>query len=322
MTGATGFIGWHVARRFVENGWQVRALVRPDSPRPVPEGVERIVASLRAADVIAAASGADLLIHMAGVVGIQSADEFRRSNVEATAEVAKAAQRLGVRLVHMSSLGATGPGRPDDPPTEDSPLHPVNLYGESKRDAEHLVRSARDLEWTIIRPTLVYGPRDRNFFPMFRLARRGIFPIPSATAVYNVVHVGDVTRLVEIAATSPAALQETFFAGHPHQVTLRELMAPLAPIYGQLFRPFPIPKSALWLGAQIGSGAQKLGINVPIDRARWNEMRSPGFVCRVDKARERLGFVATIELSEGLRETAEWYERAGWIEAGVRNSEF
>jgi nucleoside-diphosphate-sugar epimerase len=313
MTGATGFIGWHVARRFVESGWRVRALVRPESPRPVPEGVERTVVSLREAEVNAAAAGAELLIHMAAVVGIRSGSEFARSNVEATAEVVKAAQRLGVRLVHMSSLGATGPGQPDDPPTEDSPLRPVNLYGESKRDAEHLVRSARDLEWTIIRPTLVYGPRDRNFFPMFRLARRGIFPIPSAAARYNVVHVSDVTRLVEIASTSSAALRETFFAGHPHHVTLRELMAPLAPIYGKPFRPFPIPKSALWFGAQVGSAAQKLGIQVPIDRARWNEMRSPGFVCRVDKARDRLGFVATIGLSEGLRETAEWYAKNGWL---------
>jgi len=313
MTGATGFIGWHVARRFLESGWQVRALVRPESRRPVPDRVERIVAPLREPEVVAASAGAEILIHMAAVVGIRSGDEFRRSNVEATAEVVKAAQRLGVRLVHMSSLGATGPGSPSDPPTEDSPLRPVNLYGESKRDAEHLVRSATGIEWTILRPTLVYGPRDRNFFPMFRLARRGIFPIVSADAVYNVVHVGDVARLVEMAATSPAAIRETFFAGHPHQVTLRELMAPLAPIYGKTFRPIPVPRAVLWLGAQAGSAARTLGLNVPLDRARWNEMKSPGFVCRVDKARERLGFVAAIELSEGLKETAEWYERAGWI---------
>ena len=313
MTGATGFIGWHVARRFVESGWQVRALVRPESRRPVPDGVERIVATLCEPEVVAASAGAGILIHMAAVVGIRSADEFRRSNVEATAEVVKAAQRLGVRLVHMSSLGATGPRRPDDPPTEDSPLRPVNRYGESKRDAENLVRSAPDLEWTILRPTLVYGPRDRNFFPMFRLARRGIFPIPSSSAVYNVVHVDDVTRLVEIAATAPAAIRETFFAGHPQQVTLRELMAPLAPIYGKPFRPIPIPRAALWLGAQVGSAARTLGLQVPLDRARWNEMTSPGFVCRIDKARDQLGFVATTDLGEGLKETAEWYLRQGWL---------
>jgi nucleoside-diphosphate-sugar epimerase len=313
LTGATGFIGWHVARRFLESGWQVRALVRPESPRPVPDGVERIVAPLRETEVVAVSTGAEILIHMAAVVGIRSADEFRRSNVEATAEVVKAARRLDLRLVHMSSLGATGPASPGDPPTEDSPLRPVNRYGQSKRDAEQLVQSGSDLDWTILRPSLVYGPRDRNFLPMFRLARRGIFPIYSASAVYNVVHVSDVARLVEIAATSPAASRQVFFAGHPQQVTLRELMAPLAPIYGKRFRPMPIPKGLLWLAAQAGSAAQALGLQVPIDRARWHEMTSPGFVCRVDKARERLGFVATTELPEGLKKTAEWYEAQGWL---------
>ena len=312
VTGATGFIGWHVARRFVDSGWHVRALVRPESDRAVPAGVERIVAPLLEREIVAACGNADALVHMAAVVGIRSDAEFRRSNVDAAIEVARAASRLGVRLVHMSSLGATGPGLPSDPPTEESPLRPVNPYGKSKRDAELLVKSVGGLRWTILRPTLVYGPRDRNFFPMFRLASRGIFPVPSR-GVYNVVHVSDVARAVELATLSDAATGETFFVGHPRQVTISELMAPLAPIFGKRFRPIPVPRLALWLGAQIGSVARQVGIPAPLDRARWNEMRSPGFVCRVDKARERLGFVATIELAEGLKGTAEWYAKNGWL---------
>jgi len=312
VTGATGFIGWHVARRFLESGWRVRALVRPESRRAVPDGVERVVVSLVESEIVKALGDAEALVHMAAVVGIRSLDEFRRSNVDAAQEVARAAARAGVRLVHMSSLGATGPGLPSDPPTEESPLCPVNPYGESKRDAEHFVKSVDGLRWTILRPTLVYGPRDRNFFPMFRLARRGIFPVPS-TAVYNVVHVGDVARAVELATLSDAAARETFFVGHPRHVTIRELMAPLAPIFGKPFRPIPVPRAALWLGAQVGSLARQVGVSLPFDRARWNEMRSPGFVCRVDKARQQLGFVATTELNEGLRETAEWYVKNGWL---------
>jgi nucleoside-diphosphate-sugar epimerase len=312
VTGATGFIGWHVARRFLESGWRVRALVRPESDRAVPAGVERIVAPLLEREIVTACGNAEALVHMAAVVGIRSDAEFRRSNVDAAIEVTRAASRLGVRLVHMSSLGATGPGLPSDPPTEESPLQPVNPYGKSKRDAELFVQSVDGLRWTILRPTLVYGPRDRNFFPMFRLAKRGIFPVPS-TAVYNVVHVSDVARAVELATISDAATREAFFVGHPRHVTISELMAPLAPIFGKRFRPIPVPRSALWVGAQLGSLARQVGLPVPLDRARWNEMRSPGFVCRVDKARERLGFVATIELAEGLKETADWYAKNGWL---------
>jgi nucleoside-diphosphate-sugar epimerase len=312
VTGATGFIGWHVARRFLESGWRVRALVRPESRRAVPDGVERVVVPLVEPEIVNALGDAEALVHMAALVGIRSLEEFRRSNVDAAKEAARAAARVGVRLVHMSSLGATGPGLPSDPPTEESPLCPVNPYGESKRDAERFVKSVNGLRWTILRPTLVYGPRDRNFFPMFRLARRGIFVVPS-TAVYNVVHVGDVARAVELATLSDAATREVFFVGHPRQVTLVELMAPLAPIFGKPFHPIPVPISALWLAAQLGSLARKVGFPVPLDRARWHEMRSTGFVCRVDKARERLGFVATIELAEGLKQTADWYAKNGWL---------
>jgi nucleoside-diphosphate-sugar epimerase len=312
VTGATGFIGWHVARRFLESGWHVRGLVRPESRRPVPDGVERMVAPLAEREIVNAFGNAEALVHMAAVVGIRSPDEFKRSNVDAVVEVARAAQRLGVRLVHMSSLGATGPGSPSDPPTEESPLRPVNPYGESKRDAELFVKSVDGLRWTILRPTLVYGPRDRNFFPMFRLAKRGLFPVPS-TAAYNVVHVSDVARAVELATLSDRATRETFFVGQAGHVTISELMAPLAPIFGKPFRPIRVPRSALWLAAQMGSLARQVGIPLPLDRARWNEMRSPGFVCRVDKAREQLGFVATTELSEGLKETAEWYLMNGWL---------
>jgi nucleoside-diphosphate-sugar epimerase len=74
-----------------------------------------------------------------------------------------------------------------------------------------------------------------------------------------------------------------------------------------------IPRIGLQAAASIGSVLSACGIHVPLDRARWRVIDAEGFVCRVDKARDQLGFVATTELREGLKETAEWYERAGWI---------
>jgi nucleoside-diphosphate-sugar epimerase len=182
LTGATGFIGWHVARRFLESGWQVRALVRPESNRPVPAGVERIVAPLREAEIVAACEGVTQIVHLAGAVGRRPDAEFIHSNVQVAGEVARAARRLGVRLLHTSSLGATGPRSPRHPPTEDEPLRPINAYGESKRESEDVVKGVDRLEWAIVRPTLVYGPRDRLFLPLFKLASRGIFPIPNRRA--------------------------------------------------------------------------------------------------------------------------------------------
>lgn len=312
LTGATGFIGWHVARRFQQSGWRVRALVRPESRRPVPEGVERISAPLREADVIAACQGASLLVHMAGAVGHHSNDEFVRTNVDTTDEVARAARAIGIRLVHTSSLGATGPYPPGDPPTEDSPLNPINAYGDSKRRSEDIIRAVDGLEWAIVRPTLVYGPRDRLFYPLFKMSRHGLFPVPNPKAVYNIVHVDDVARGIEMVGTS-ALRSEVFFVGHPEHVTVVQLLAHLAAVFDRRFRPLPIPRLALRAMADVGSLLSTVGIPAPIDRDRLKEIAADGFVCRIDKARDRLGFVAEIELREGLSSTAEWYERNGGL---------
>jgi len=312
MTGATGFIGWHVACRFHEHGWHVRALVRPESGRPVPDGVERITAPLREADVASACRDAELIVHMAGAVGARSAEEFSRSNVDATRDVARAARAIGARLVHMSSLGATGPGAPSDPPAENDPLRPINLYGESKRRGEEMVHQVAGLDWVIVRPTLVYGPRDRLFYPLFKLARHGLFFVAQTTAAYNVIHVEDLAKGVELAATS-APSGETFFLGHPEQVTMTTLLSRLATVFGRRFRPIAVPRFALRAAAEIGSIAGALGLRVPIDRARWKELNAEGFVCRIDKARDRLGFVAEIEQLDGFARTAAWYARNGWL---------
>jgi nucleoside-diphosphate-sugar epimerase len=232
--------------------------------------------------------------------------------VDATGEVARAARRLGVRLVHTSSLGATGPRAPQQPPTEDEALRPVNVYGESKRRSEEVVKSVAGLEWAIVRPTLVYGPRDRLFLPLFKLSRRGLFPIPNPRATYNVVHVHDVARGIEKAATL-ASPGETFFIGHPSHVTVATLLERLASVFHRRFRPIVIPRVALSTVAHVGSLLSTLGIRAPLDRARWREIDAEGFVCRVDKARQQLGFVATTDLTDGLAETAEWYVNNNWM---------
>jgi len=313
ITGATGFIGWHVARRFLERGWRVQALVRPESHRAVPAGADRVVTPLRESAVTSVCGGAHLLIHLAAAIKARSAAEFSRANVDTTAELARAAQAIGIRFVHLSSLGVTGPGDPAHPPSENDPPRPVNAYGESKRQSELAVRSVAGLEWTILRPSLVYGPRDRQFFPIFRLAKHGLFPVPNRTAVYNLIHVDDVARGVETAALGDEARGEVFFLGHPTPVTGIEVLAQMAAIFGRKFRPLHVPRAVLRAVAAAGSLASTAGWPIALDRERLREMEAEGFVCRTDKARERLAFTAKIPMLDGFRQTAAWYASEGWL---------
>jgi nucleoside-diphosphate-sugar epimerase len=182
ITGATGFIGTHAVRAFRTHGWKVLAIVRPGSEKTVPDG-----AAVRHADLLsqgaltAAFAGSEVVVHAAGLVRAASSDELQSVNVGATRAVVAAANAVGARLVHLSSLAAIGPGTPEHPTREDDPPQPVNAYGRSKLAAEAMVRSTATVPWTILRPSAVYGPGDRGFLPLVRLAR------PSGAIAYQAV---------------------------------------------------------------------------------------------------------------------------------------
>ncbi len=314
ITGATGFIGRTVASRLHDSGWRVLAVVRPGSRKPTPAGVERLTASLEARTLVAACRSADIVIHLAGLTKAPSVNVFRRVNVDGTREVAEAARRLGARIVHVSSLAVAGPATPDSPAFEDDRPRPLTAYALSKQLGEDAVRGTPELRWTILRPSAVYGLWDRAFLPLFRLARHGLFPVVgNPAASYTLVHVDDVARAVERAATADAACGEVFFVGHREIVTPDRLWQALADEFGRTYRPLRIPSGLAWAAAMVGEGVSRAGWPWNLDASRWTELCAPGFVCSVSKAARVLGFEAAIDLAAGIARTARWYVEQGWL---------
>jgi dihydroflavonol-4-reductase len=307
VTGATGFIGWHTCERLRDAGWNVAAVVRPESRKPLPAGIERTQANLEAAELTRACAHASAIVHAAGITRARSAAEYHRVNVEGTRAVAEAARALDARLVHVSSLTAAGPASADRPKTEAEASTPITAYGRSKLESERLVMGTPGLRWTLIRPAAVYGPRDRQFLPLFRAARRGLFPRPSNAGVFSLtlVHVDDVARAIEMACGHDAAEGLGLFIGHPAPVSLDGLLRTAALTLNHTYRPVPVPLALVRLGAWLGVG----GMSVE----RLREMMSPGFVCNVEHAERCLGFRAAIDLADGFRSTADWYFANHWL---------
>ncbi|HEY2745620.1 MAG TPA: NAD-dependent epimerase/dehydratase family protein, partial [Polyangia bacterium] len=179
LTGATGFVGSHVARALVAAGHAVRALARPTSSRAILADVPEL--EWREGDVVdmpslrAAARGCEAVVHAAAVVAFapKAAARQREVNVEGTRHVVEAARAAGVRrLVHTSSIAAVGRVRDgavaDEETRYDWP--PGLAYNESKRDSERLVRRATGLETVCVSPALVFGPGEvhRRTLPLFR----------------------------------------------------------------------------------------------------------------------------------------------------------
>jgi nucleoside-diphosphate-sugar epimerase len=308
VTGATGFIGWHVCERLRDAGWNVVGVVRPESwEKPLPTHVERACATLETEALTRACINVSVIVHAAGITQAWSSDEYQGVNVAGTGSVALAARTLNARLVHISSLTAAGPAPADRPRTEGDESAPITAYGRSKLDSETLISRLSGLRWTVIRPAAVYGPRDRQFLPLFQAARRGLLPRPSNAGAFSLTlaHVDDVARAVAMACDRDDVDREALFIGHPTPASLDVLLRMVAQALHSSYRPVPVPWLLVRLGALVGIGG--------LSRERLREMTSPGFVCRVERAEQRLGFRATVGLAEGLQSTADWYLANHWL---------
>ncbi len=314
LTGATGFIGRNLAAQFIARGDSIRAVVRPESPRQAPAGVSVVRAALTPEALRAAFAGVDIVVHLAGLVSAVRDEELTRANVDGTRAVATAARDCGVPVVHISSLAAAGPAPAAAPRREDDPAIPMNAYGRSKLAGEEAVRATAGLRWTILRPGVVYGPGDRAVLPLFRCAAHGIIPVVGRQdAAYSFVYVDDLVRAIA-AAIEAGGHGHTCFVAHARPVRVSDLLDAIRSAVGRPARLVPVPAAILYpIAVAADALGRIIGRTLPINRRRYAEMYSQGFVCHVDRLRDELGIQATVDLPEGIARTAAWYREQGWL---------
>ena len=298
VTGSSGFIGRNLVEALSAKGDDVLPIMRPFDP-------SRIADALR---------GTDAVVHLAGRVSAVRERDFVEANVEGTRAVAEGARRAGVPIVHISSLAAGGPAPSGAPRSEGDPPAPITAYGRSKLESEHVIAAIEGLRWTILRPTVVYGPRDRGMLPLFRMAARGVLPLVGRrTAAFMFVHVDDLIRAID-RAIDAGAHGETLFVAHPRPATTREVLDAVCAAVGRRAPIVPVPDAVLRVACAAGDLASRMrGRRVLLDSSRYRELAADGFVCRVERLRECLGVVAEIELGAGLARTATWYRSEGWL---------
>src|SRR5919199_6222911 len=204
VTGATGFVGSHIATAFVEAGYRVRCSVRASSNTRWIYGlpVERVAVDFgRPGDLAEAVADIDVVVHAAGLTRARRASDYHRVNAGGTRRLAEAALGAGVgRFVLISSLAARGP----DALTKDGRDRPISPYGRSKLEAEtHLRSLSEQIETVALRPAAVYGPRVTDFLSLFKMARNGWLFIPSDPGPLQPVYATDVAQAALAAARKP-----------------------------------------------------------------------------------------------------------------------
>jgi len=299
ITGATGFVGQAVLDEAAVRGVPVRALTRGEqAPR---SGVEWVRGDLADREALARlVQGAEAVLHIAGVVNTPDPLGFHAGNVLGTEALVAAVKAAGCeRLVFVSSLAARKPA--------------LSLYGRSKRRAEKFVE-ASEMDWTIVRPSAIYGPRDREILELFQAARRwGVVPMPPPGRS-SLVHVADLARLLVALVPGSEATRQRMFEpddGREGGWSHRELAQAIGAAVGRPVRVPHLPKAMLMAAARLDQVMRGARAKLTPDRVGY--MAHPDWVCSPDKAPPPDLWRAAIPMGEGLAQTAEWYRKEGWL---------
>lgn len=322
VTGATGFVGQRLCRELVEHGYQVRAMRRASSSLKGLEGLSLEFVEGDFADhpsLARAVQGVDLVFHIGAVYREAKFDDsvYWAVNCEGTRMLLEASRAAGVtRFVHCSTTGVMG-HIAHPPAREDHPYHPGDVYQQSKTEAERIALEffrSGELDGCVIRPAMIWGPRDTRLFKLFKgIATRRMPMIGSGETLNHWILVDDLVRAFRLAAENPRTRGELYIIAGERIVTLRHTMETIASIYDVKLWPFSIPALPIQLlGSAVEAVCRPLGVEPPIHRRRADFfIKSRAF--DTSKAREHLGFKPTYTFEEEAAYVARWYVDNGWL---------
>jgi nucleoside-diphosphate-sugar epimerase len=213
----------------------------------------------------------------------------------------------------MSSLAASGPGYNDEVIAENRTPRPVTSYGRSKLEGERILTSLDPLPLIVVRPPAVYGPRDREILPLFKIAAKGVFPILNPESRMSLIHVQDLVEGIVNTALK-GRVGEKYFITNRTPVNAADLPQVFAEALGRRVRTMKVPVTLLKAAAAVSESWGRISGKVPVfNLEKVRELTAAGWVCSGEKAYEETGFDAGIELTEGFARTARWYRDNGWL---------
>jgi nucleoside-diphosphate-sugar epimerase len=325
VTGATGFIGSHVAELLKAAGHDVRLLVRSEK-RLFPElreGYEIAKGDVtQSADELrSAVKDVDYVFHVAGLIKGRTQAEFNRVNAYGTRNLLDALEAEGItpkRFLLVSSLAAIGPSEDSRHWVDERSVpHPVTFYGRSKLLGEKLaMQYAARIPVTIVRPPAVYGPRDTGILEFFTWMAKGYaLQFGAQEKSFSMIHGRDLSRGIIEAAMHDATVGEAYFLTDPEPYsmswTMQLLRDVLKPSKNKTLNP------PVWLAkafARMNDIIQFITRKPMLPNSdKMRELMPPYWICSGTKAKTAFGYESRIDIKQGLAETAEWYKKEGWI---------
>jgi nucleoside-diphosphate-sugar epimerase len=323
VTGGTGFTGKALVQRLLDQGHEVVALDYKEGlkTQELREwGAEVVLGSVTDKDVVRRAMrGVEVVHHLAAAFREMNVPDtyYHEVNVGGTRNVLETALAEGVRkVIYCSTCGVHG--NVDHPPAgEDAPIQPADYYQRTKWEAEPVVRefNQRGLETVTLRPAAIYGPGDpERFFLIFKRVAKGRFPMfGNGKTYYHPLYIDNLVDAFILAMENGRGNGEAYLIADERYLGIEDLVRRVA---RALEVEVKIPHLPVWPVVAAGHVCEKVckpfGITPPLFPRRVDWYRQ-NRAFKIDKARRDLGYAPKVDIDEGLRRTAEWYRREGYL---------
>lgn len=322
VTGGTGFIGSHLVEALLRKGAEVRCLVRNRRDLKWLKNLAVEFVEGDCTDLVSlkeAVRGVDQVFHSAGVTKALNEQTYFEINAKGTENLIQACLEMNPslkRFIYLSSQAAAGPCHDGGRKKESDDCHPVSPYGRSKRAGEEFCfEHSHQLPLVILRPSAVYGPRDRDVYAFFKILKKGIKPSFSKQEQHiSLCYVDDVIQATLLASDSKGCEGEIFFVSDGQDYRLDEIGDLFEKAMGIHAYRIHIPG---WMISGIASFSEfmsKVSGKPPlINRGKVEEMIQRNWLCDITKAKTLLGFKPHFSLAEGIKITYEWYSKENWL---------
>ncbi len=324
VTGATGFIGSHVADKLLAKGYYVRCIARKTSNLRWLDGknFEIVEASLdNPESLIKAVEGVDYVYHVAGLTFARNYEEFLKGNRDATANLISVVEKHAPnikRFLFVSSQTVVGPAKSlYEPVDETTPRNPITSYGRSKKEAEDVVLSYKDkIPFTIVRAPAVYGPRDTAIYDIFRTVKMGLGTMVGFRDKYiSLIHSEDLSRGIIEAAESEKTKDEIYFVSSEEFYTWKQLINIIAEKMNKKFvLKIRLPHFIVLTVAAISEFLGKFSDKPPVfNYEKGIDFIQDYWICSTEKAKRDFGYRQMMSIEDGMQNTIEWYKQNKWL---------
>jgi dihydroflavonol-4-reductase len=322
VTGANGFIGSHLVDQLLACGCKVHGLVRGSSDLKWldPSRIQLHKVDLAQPDFkVPALEEIDFIFHCAGLTKAKSRSAYFQVNASACSNLYEQCEKRAEKIkaiVHLSSLAATGPSSNGGLVDETTPCNPVTFYGQSKLAGEEIaLRFSDSLPVTVLRPPVVYGPREENFFTFIKLIHKGWgLQIGKAGKELSLIYVADLVQAMLIASHPSKQEGGRYFVTDGQVHAWEQVAKECADIMNVRIKTLKIPEGILSPVALffefLASFSSKPAL---FDRQRMIDIQQSSWSASPKKFFEELEFEPQYDLSRGLAKTVQWYQQQKWL---------